>query len=164
LKAAAFVVLLALALPASGQALKEWKGGATPALALEDVDGKLHRLADYKGKVVLINFWATWCAPCREEMPSMQALRDGLQGKPFVVLAINVGEGSRAARDFAEKMALRFPILLDRDMNATRAWSARVLPASYVVGPDGKVAYSYLGAIDWNAPQVKGRLERLMPK
>lgn len=94
----------------------------------------------------------------------MQALRDGLQGKPFVVLAINVGEGSRAARDFAEKMALRFPILLDRDMNATRAWSARVLPASYVVGPDGKVAYSYLGAIDWNAPQVKGRLERLMPK
>jgi thiol-disulfide isomerase/thioredoxin len=164
LKAAALIALLALALPASGQALKEWKGGATPALALEDVDGKLHRLADYKGKVVLINFWATWCAPCREEMPSMQALGDSLQGKPFAVLAINVGEGPRAARDFAEKMALRFPILLDRDMNATRAWSARVLPASYVVGPDGKVAYSYLGAIDWNAPQVKGRLERLMPK
>ena len=164
MKAAALIVLLTLALPASGQALKEWKGGATPALALEDVDGKLHRLADYKGKVVLINFWATWCAPCREEMPSMQALGESLQGKPFAVLAINVGEGPRAARDFAEKMALRFPILLDRDMNATRAWSARVLPASYVIAPDGKVAYSYLGAIDWNAPQVKGRLERLMPR
>jgi peroxiredoxin len=160
----ALVLLVALALPASAQPLKQWKGGATPALQLQDVDGKLHRLADYRGKVVLLNFWATWCAPCREEMPSMQSLRESLEGRPFAVLAVNVGEGERAARDFGEKMALRFPILLDRDMTATRAWSARVLPASYVIGPDGKVAYSYLGAIDWSSPQVKSALERLMPR
>jgi peroxiredoxin len=161
---AALILLAALALPAYGQALKEWKGGATPALELEDVEGKVHRLADYKGKVVLLNFWATWCAPCREEMPSMQSLGDSLKSRPFAVLAVNVGEGARAARDFGEKMALRFPILLDRDMTTTRAWSARVLPASYVIGPDGKVAYSYLGAIDWNSPEVKEKLERLMPR
>jgi len=160
----ALLLLVALALPASAQALKQWKGGATPALQLQDVDGKLHRLADYRGKVVLLNFWATWCAPCREEMPSMESLRDSLQDRPFAVLAVNVGEGERAARDFGEKMALRFPILLDRDMTTTRAWSARVLPASYVIGPDGKVAYSHLGVIDWNSPQVKTALERLMPK
>jgi peroxiredoxin len=160
----ALLLLVALALPASGQPLKQWKGGATPALELQDVDGKLHRLADYRGKVVLLNFWATWCAPCREEMPSMQSLRESFEGRPFAVLAVNVGEGERAARDFGEKMALRFPILLDRDMTATRAWSARVLPASYVIGPDGKVAYSYLGAIDWSSPQVKTALERLMPR
>ena len=94
----------------------------------------------------------------------MQSLRDSLEGRPFAVLAVNVGEGARAARDFGEKMALRFPMLLDSDMTTTRAWSARVLPASYVIGPDGKVAYSYLGAIDWNAPQVKSALERLMPR
>ena len=160
----ALLLLVALALPASAQALKQWKGGATPALQLQDVDGKLHRLADYRGKVVLLNFWATWCAPCREEMPSMQSLRESLEGRPFAVLAVNVGEGERAARDFGDKMALRFPILLDRDMTTTRAWSARVLPASYVIGPDGKVAYSYLGAIDWSSPQVKSALERLMPR
>ena len=160
----ALLLLVALALPASAQPLKQWKGGATPALELQAVDGKLHRLADYRGKVVLLNFWATWCAPCREEMPSMQALGESLEGRPFAVLAVNVGEGARAARDFGEKMALRFPILLDSDMTTTRAWSARVLPASYVIGPDGKVAYSYLGAINWNAPQVKTALERLMPR
>jgi len=160
----ALLLLVGLALPASAQPLKQWKGGATPALELKDVEGKLHRLADYRGKVVLLNFWATWCAPCREEMPSMESLRDSLQDRPFAVLAVNVGEGERAARDFGEKMTLRFPILLDRDMATTRAWSARVLPASYVIGPDGKVAYSYLGAIDWSSPQVKTVLERLMPK
>ena len=93
----------------------------------------------------------------------MQSLRESFEGRPFAVLAVNVGEGERGAR-LREKMALRFPILLDRDMTTTRAWSARVLPASYVIGPDGKVAYSYLGAIDWNSLQVKSALERLMPR
>jgi len=155
--------VLALALPAAAQPLKAWTGGATPALELEDVDGKVHRLSEYRGKVVLLNFWATWCAPCREEMPSMASLRDGLSGRPFEVLAVNVGEGPRTARGFGEKMALRFPLLLDRDIKTTKAWGARVLPASFVIGPDGKVAYSYHGAIDWNAPEVKKAIERLMP-
>ena len=135
----ALLLLVALALPASGQPLKQRKGGATPALQLQDVDGKLHRLADYRGKVVLLNFWATR-APCREEMPSMQSLRESFAGRPFAVLAVNVGEGERAARDFGEKMALRFPILLDRDMTATRARRARVLPASYVIGRTARVS------------------------
>jgi peroxiredoxin len=159
----ALLLLVALALPAAAQPLKPWKGGATPALELEDVQGKLHRLSEYRGKVVLLNFWATWCTPCREEMPSMAALEDSLEGRPFAVLAVNVGEGARAARGFGEKMALRFPLLLDGDMKTTRAWGARMLPASYVIGPDGKVAYSYLGAIDWNAPEVRKAIERLMP-
>ena len=156
-------LLMALALPAHAQSLKEWKGGAAPALELEDIDGKLHRLADYRGKVVLVNFWAAWCEPCREEMPGMEALRGSLQGRPFVVLAVNVGEGARVARGFGDKMALRFPLLLDRDTKTTRAWGARVLPASFVVGPDGRIRYSCLGAIDWAGADVKAALERLMP-
>jgi peroxiredoxin len=159
----AFLLLLALALPAPAQSLKEWKGGAAPALELEDIEGKMHRLADYRGKVVLVNFWATWCEPCREEMPSMEALRASLQGRPFVVLAVNVGEGARAARGFADKVSLRFPLLLDRDTKTTRAWGARVLPASFVVGPDGRIRYSCLGAIDWAGAPVKSAIERLMP-
>ena|SRR5262245_58826752 len=159
----ALLLLVALALPAAAQPLKPWKGGATPALELEDVQGKVHRLSEYRGKVVLLNFWATWCTPCREEMPSMASLQQSLEGRPFVVLAVNVGEGARAARGFGEKMALPFPLLLDSDMKTTRAWGARLLPASYVIGADGKVVYSYLGATDWAAPEVRKAIERLIP-
>jgi peroxiredoxin len=158
----ALVLLLALALPASAQPLKPWAGGTTPALELTDAEGKLHRLADYRGRAVLVNFWATWCEPCREEMPSMERLRGALQGKPFVVLAVNVGEGPRAARAFGEKMGLGFPLLLDPDGKTTRAWNARVLPASFVVGPDGRIRYSYFGAIDWASDDVRRAIENLL--
>ena len=160
----ALALMLALALPAWAQGLAPWKGGATPALELADVEEKPHRLADYRGKVVLVNFWATWCAPCREEMPSMEALRASLKDRPFVVLAVNVGEGARVARGFADKMSLQFPVLLDRDTKTTKAWGARILPASFVIGSDGKIHYSYLGAIDWSAPEVRAALEALMPR
>jgi peroxiredoxin len=162
LRAAVFFALL-LAIPATAQPLKDWKGGPPPALELEDAEGKLHRLSDYRGRVVLVNFWATWCGPCREEMPSMESLRDHFQGRPFEVLAVNVGEGGRVARGFADKMGLRFPIVLDRDTRTTKSWGARILPASFVVGPDGAIRYSYLGAIDWTDTQVKAAIERLMP-
>ena len=158
----ALLLLLALALPASAQPLKPWAGGATPALELTDAEGKLHRLADYRGRAVLVNFWATWCVPCREEMPSMERLRGALQGKPFVVLAVNVGEGARAARAFGEKTGLGFPLLLDPDTKTTRAWNARVLPASFVVGPDGRIRYSYFGAIDWARDDVRVAIENLL--
>jgi peroxiredoxin len=156
------VLLLALALPAAAQPLKPWTGGPAPALELTDADGKPHRLADYRGSAVLVNFWATWCEPCREEMPSMERLRLAMQGKRFVVLAVNVGEGARAVRAFGEKMQLGFPLLLDRDMGISRAWSARVLPASFVVGPAGDIRYSYFGAIDWARDDVRETIEGLL--
>jgi peroxiredoxin len=159
----ALVLALLLALPALAQPLKEWNGGAAPALELEDADGKLHRLSDYRGRVVLVNFWATWCEPCREEMPSMEALRARLQDRPFVILAVNVGEGARVTRAFAEKLRLNFPLLLDRDTNTTKSWGARILPASFVLGADGAIRYSYLGALDWSEPQVNATIERLLP-
>jgi peroxiredoxin len=136
----ALVVALLLALPAAAQ-----------------------RLADYRGSVVLLNFWATWCEPCREEMPSMEALRAQLEGRPFVILAVNVGEGPRATRTFGEKMRLNFPLLVDRDTKTTRSWGARILPASYVVGVDGAIRYSHLGALDWQSPEVKSAIDRLLP-
>ena len=158
----ALILAAALALPAWGQELKRWAGGPTPALELTDIDGKVHRLSDYRGKAVLVNFWDTWCAPCREEMPSIEALRVALQGKPFVVLAVNVGESARVARDFAGTMTLGFPLLLDRDMGTTRAWGARILPASFVVGPDGRIRYSYFGALGWARADVRTAIQRLV--
>src|SRR5580765_1756944 len=92
------LLLLAFcALPAPAQGLKPWTGGATPALELAALDGQPQRLEDYRGRVVLVNFWATWCAPCVEEMPSIEKLRRSLDARRFTVLAVNVGEGPGAA-------------------------------------------------------------------
>jgi thiol-disulfide isomerase/thioredoxin len=155
---------LACSTAASAEALKPWTGGATPALELADLDGVMHRLSDYRGKAVLVNFWATWCAPCRAEMPSIERLRKSMEGKPFAVLAVNMGESGRVARDYAEKLPVGFTVLLDREGRTTRGWGARVLPASFLIGPDGAIRFSYLGELDWSGAEVRSRIEALMPK
>lgn len=153
---------LALALPAPAQELKRWSGGATPPLELPDLQGARHRLADYRGKVVLVNFWATWCAPCREEMPSIERLRASLEGKRFVVLAVNLAEPEARIRKFLEAVPVGFPVLLDRDTSTTRAWQARLLPATYIVGLDGAIRYRQVGELDWSQPQVREAILGLM--
>ena len=155
------VLLLALALPASAQELKPWSG-ATPPLELADLEGKRHRLADYRGKVVLVNFWATWCVPCREEMPSIERLRASLEGRPFAVLAVNLAEPESRIQKFLDAVPLRFAVLLDRDTQTTRAWQAKVLPATYIVGRDGKIRYRHVGELDWSKPEIRALVVELM--
>jgi thiol-disulfide isomerase/thioredoxin len=158
------IALLFLLAGAAGAAdLKVWAGGPPPALALKDLDGGSHRLADYRGKVILVNFWATWCGPCRDEMPSIQELKDKLAGKPFVVLAVNLDEPESRIRKFLSQMRLDFTILLDPEGKTARAWRARILPASYVIGPDGKIRYTLVGEINWGHEQVVSRIAELLP-
>jgi peroxiredoxin len=149
---------------AQAQALKPWKGTATPPVQLAALDGAARSLEDYRGRVVLVNFWATWCAPCLEEMPSIERLRRSLDPRGFAVLAINVGEGPRAVAAYAEGMQLGFDFLLDREMKTSKAWGARVLPASFVIGPDGAIRYAYTGAIDWSRPDVRAAIAALISK
>jgi len=156
--------MLGLAASASVAAdLKPWPGGSPPALALKDLDGRLHQLSDYRGKVVLINFWATWCEPCRDEMPSIQGLRQKLEGKPFVVLAVNLDEPESRIRKFLSQMKLDFTILLDPERKAAKAWDARILPASFVAGRDGRIRYSLVGEIKWDHEHVVARISELLP-
>ncbi len=156
-----FLLLAFCALTAQAQPLKPWQG-ATPALELSTLEGKAQRLEDYRGRVLLVNFWATWCAPCLEEMPSIERLRRSLDARRFAVLAVNVGEGPRVAGDFAKKMELGFNFLLDRDMKASKAWGARVLPATFIVDPDGKVRYSHYGAVDWSSAEMRKAIAALI--
>jgi thiol-disulfide isomerase/thioredoxin len=157
-------VLVALAAFSAGaQELKPWPGGSTPPLALRDLEGRPHRLQDYRGKVVLVNFWATWCEPCREEMPSIQKLRASLAGRPFEVLAVNLAESEARIRRFMGHTPLPFPVLLDRDGSIAKAWRARVLPVSFVVGPDGAIRYRALGELDWNQDGIRRAMLALMP-
>ena len=140
-----------------------WKDPrGTPALSLKDLAGRLHAIADYHGQVVLVNFWATWCDPCREEMPSMQRLKERLAGERFAILAVNNGESSTRVREYVERARLDFTVLLDPNGDAPRAWRVRVLPASFVVAPDGAVRYSVVGEIDWASPAAVDTVRRLL--
>ena len=163
MKALAGTLLVMLCAVAAAADLKLWTGGPAPALALKDLDGRQHRLADYRGKVVLINFWATWCGPCRDEMPSIQELKVKLSGRPFVVLAVNLDEPESRIRKFLTQMKLDFPILLDPDRVVARGWNARILPATFIVGPDGRVRYSLVGEVDWANEHIVARISELLP-
>jgi peroxiredoxin len=159
----AAAVFLALACVANAADLKPWTGGPLPEFTLKDMNGATQRLADYRGKVVLINFWATWCGPCRDEMPSIQELSNRLKGRPFAVLAINLDEPESRIRTFLGQMSVDFPILLDPERKVARQWNARILPASFLVGPDGRIRYSLIGELDWGHDIVVSRVSELLP-
>jgi peroxiredoxin len=146
----------------SAQTLKPWGGKATPALELADPEGRKYRLADFRGQVVLVNFWATWCEPCRDEMPSMQRLKRRFDGKPFAVVAVNVGESEARIGEFLQKLPLDFVILRDHSSAAMKAWGARGLPASFIVGRDGRVRYSHIGELNWDDPKLAATVEGLL--
>ena len=147
---------------ANGTELRPWTGGATPPLALEDLEGRKHDLADYRGKVVLVNFWATWCEPCRAEMPSMERLRAQLAGQPFAVLGVNMAEPLSRIEKFTAMVPVGFTLLRDRDGATAKAWRARVLPASFLVDRDGRVRYYVYGELDWASEAVLGRVRELL--
>jgi peroxiredoxin len=135
-----------------------------PALELNDLQGRTHRLADYKGKVVLVNFWATWCEPCRDEMPSMQTLyrRFGRSSGDLVVLAVNHGENAPRIEQFLRHQPLDFPVLLDGFSEVWRAWKPGLLPASYLIGRDGRVRYRARGEIDWAGKEAEAIVRKLL--
>jgi len=152
----------AAASSASAPALTSLAGDPAPALVLRDVNGTTHDLAQYRGKVVLVNFWATWCVPCRAEMPSIQKLRDRFAGKPFVVLAVNVDEPASRVRNFLDETRLDLPVVLDRNKTVTRAWSVRVMPTTFIVARDGRLRYRAVGDLDWNSDTVVGTISQLL--
>ena len=158
------VVLLGTVLGTGAMAaeLRPWTGGATPRLALEDLQGRVHDLAAYRGKVVLVNFWATWCEPCRAEMPSMERLRESLAGQPFEVLGVNMAEPLSRIEKFTAMVPVGFTLLRDRDGTTAKAWRARVLPASFLVDRDGRIRYYVYGEVDWSSAAVRAKVGELL--
>jgi len=144
--------------------LQPYKGDATPpALTLTDLAGQRHALADYRGRVVLVNFWASWCPPCVHEMPSMQRLAAKLEGRPFTILAVNMGEDEKTIRAFLKKIKVDFPILLDRDGAALKRWKVFVFPTSFLIGPDGRIRYALFGEYAWDEPEAVKIIEGMLP-
>ena len=157
-------VLLAAALAARAQAkLQPWAGAPdAPPIELRSLDGQPLALAQFRGRVVVVNFWATWCEPCIEEMPSLQRLGEDLAGEAFEILAVNYQEGEPRIRAFLNKVPLTFPILRDTDGGVARAWKVRIFPSSFVVDPDGRIRYVLVGSLDWTAPEIRKTLRSLL--
>jgi thiol-disulfide isomerase/thioredoxin len=160
---ALLVFLLSLQpLPTWGGELSELEPTGPPALTLSDLSGRQHSLADFEGRVVVVNFWASWCTPCLREMPSLKSLSSAMEERPFTVLAVNVGEGERAAGAMAKRLGIDFPVLLDSDRAVFEAWGNTVLPSAYVVDRQGRLRYQVQGPLEWDGWDVVESLNALV--
>jgi len=140
--------------PIAGQLL-------APDFALQDTEGKTHRLSDYRGKPVIINFWTTWCPPCREELPSMNRAWHQLEQEGIVMLAINMGEDEDTIFIFSADYPTDFPILMDEAGEVIAQWPVKGLPTTYVVAPDGTFAYRAIGSREWDDKTLLDKVRAL---
>lgn len=156
--------LLIGALPARAQAQSLTPVPNTPQapdFALKDLNGDTHKLSDYRGQVVLLNFWATWCPPCRREMPSMERAWQQFKDQDMVILAVDVGEDLDTVYTFLADYPVSFPLLLDEEAEVVRKFPVRGLPTSYVIGPDGRIMFQAVGGREWDDPQILEQLRAL---
>lgn len=121
--------------------------------SLSTPDGAVISLDDYAGKFVLLNFWATWCAPCRREMPSLSNVHDQFAGKGLEVVGIHVGPSLDDIRRFLDKVPVNFTILIDKDMSLT-SWGVLGLPTTFLINPDGRLIYKATGERQWDSPKM----------
>jgi peroxiredoxin len=130
-------------------------GHRAPDFAFPGLDGKTVRLADYKGKVVFLNIWATWCPPCREEMPSMERLYKELKGQDFEILAVSIdASGTKAVATFVREYGLTFPVLLDPTGTTKSLYGTTGVPESFIINREGLIEQIMIGPMDWATPDV----------
>ena len=129
---------------------------------LENINGIEEELTDYRGKVVFLNFWATWCGPCRYEMPSMEKLYNEFKGDGLEILAINLGETAPVIKEFIEEYNLSFPVLLDKDNSVAMIYGARSIPTTYLIGRDGKILGMAVGAREWDSNALRALFREIL--
>jgi cytochrome c biogenesis protein CcmG, thiol:disulfide interchange protein DsbE len=148
--------------------LKSNAGGAVqnkpaPDITVKSMDGKDIKLSDYKGKVVMLNFWATWCPPCREEIPSMMNLQKQMEGKPFQMLAVSVDEGGKADVDaFFKKTGFMLPVYTDQNKTAATAYGVTGVPETYIVDTKGIIVKKVIGPLKWDDAEVVAYITKLI--
>ena len=137
---------------------------AAPNFTLTDMDDETHSLADYRGKVIMLNFWATWCPPCRREMPSMERLHQNLHQEDFVVIAINQMESADHVFAYTGQLDVdpTFTILFDKDSTVSQAYSVKGLPTSYLIDKKGNIRYRAVGGREFDHPNVEKQIQGLI--
>ena len=144
--------------------LVESEAAPVPDIEFTDLDGGTHRLADWKGKVVLLNFWATWCAPCREEMPSLDALQKARGGKDFQVVTVAAGRNTAAAirRFFQDAGVTDLPTLTDPQMKLARAFGVLAMPVTILIDAEGREVARMSGDADWSSPAALALVDQML--
>lgn len=139
-------------------------GGVAPDFSLRALDGSEHSLSELRGHIVFVNFWATWCAPCREEAPSLDRLYRRFDGEDFEVLAVSIdAEGALASvTAFEVEYSLSFPVLLDPDMRSYVAYKASGVPETFLIDADGRLIERFVGPRDWDQPRYANAVRRLL--
>jgi peroxiredoxin len=122
--------------------------GPAPDFTLKTLDGPNLRLQEQRGRVVMVNFWATWCGPCRQEMPQLNKLYEKYRGSGFVLLGVNVDDDTRNAASVAGKLGVKFPVLLDTDKAVSKRYELATMPSTVIIDRDGKVRYMHRGYRD----------------
>lgn len=157
------LLLLILLIPLSfPNDLSAETGGRAEDFGLSDIDGKPYTLSELRGKVVLINFWATWCAECRVEMPSLNRLYERLKGEGLIVLGISINRSPSAVRDAIGKTPVSFPILLDPKGDVYRKYMIQGLPTSFLIDRQGNMAEKIIGGRQWDSEEFIGKVQKLL--
>jgi peroxiredoxin len=140
-------------------------GFKVPSFTFPDINGKEVSLSDQRGKVILVNVWATWCPPCRREMPSMQRLYEKFKGKNFEILAVSIdSEGREAVEPFMRKMNLTFPALLDPGETIRSLYGITGVPESFIIDQQGILVEKIIGPVNWATPEVFRFIQDLILK
>jgi len=139
---------------------------AAPGFSLPDMDGERHALDDYRGKVVMLNFWATWCPPCRREMPSMQRLYEKFVDRGLVVVAVNQFEDPDLVFEFTGRLGPEptFPILFDRESRVSEQYKVKGLPTTFLLDKQGRIHYRAIGGREFDHPEVEALIESLLDR
>lgn len=132
-----------------------------PDFELPGEDGTVYRLSDFRGQVVVLSFWATWCPPCRYEMPSMERAWQQLKDKDVMFLGVNVGEDADTIFEFTGTYPISFPVPMDIDGEVSKLYPLQGLPTTYVIDPEGRVAFRAVGSREWDDPSVMQRILNL---
>ena len=134
---------------------------AAPAFSFEDITGVVHTNADYRGQILLVHFWATWCIPCRQEMPSLVELSRRLQTNGVATIAVAVKEDHAAVRSFVAKNGIPFPVTVDPTDRSMTPWAAIGVPSTIVLDKKGMIRFRVTGQADWNGPGMTAMIGKL---
>jgi cytochrome c biogenesis protein CcmG, thiol:disulfide interchange protein DsbE len=133
-----------------------------PDFTLKDPAGKNISLSAFKGKVVLLNFWATWCPPCRAEMPALNKLYREKKNRGLEIIAVSTDRSVSSVKDFLEKHKVDFPILFDEDRSAAKLYRVFSMPTTFLIDRNGTIVEKFYGEYDWTEPETKGKIEKLL--
>jgi len=143
--------------------IKAFKGNNTPnTIQLVDAYGNTFTKENYKGQVTVVNFWATWCPPCVQEIPSLNRLKKKMSGLPFELISINYAEDKETILSFMEKVNVEFPVLLDHSGNFAKKWKVITYPSTFVIDTNGKIRYGVNAAIEWDDPKLIETIQSLL--